>query len=149
MTLNELLIRHNFITKVIFKDGDKELSRDLKVKLMSMRIELGKLRKEFDADVQEVIKGLTPDGYQELAQKENKTDEDNKQMEDWNNEINAGYNTYIEQKGNEEHDVNVSLTPDEFNEILEVNVGNNVNINGNDIPAADFLEILYSLFVEE
>ena len=45
MTVNEMMIRHNFITKIILRDKDKELSKDLKVKIMSMRIELGKLRR--------------------------------------------------------------------------------------------------------
>ena len=149
MTLNEALIKYNFISKVIFKDGDKELSRDLKVKLMRMRIALGKIRKEFDEDVQEVIKGLTPEGYQELAQKTEKTEEDNKQIEKWNEEINAGYNTFIEQKSSEEINIDTKLTEEDYAEILDTNVANDVNINGNDIKATDFLEILYSLFVED
>jgi len=38
---------------------------------------------------------------------------------------------------------------DEYSEIVEVNAGNDVEINGNKIPAADFLEIVYDLFVKE
>ena len=51
MTTNEVLTRHNFVSKLLLKDGDKELSRDLKVKVMGMRIEYGKIRKHFEEDV--------------------------------------------------------------------------------------------------
>lgn len=30
MTVNEVMIKHNFITKVLLRDGDRELSKDLK-----------------------------------------------------------------------------------------------------------------------
>ncbi len=67
MTTNEALVKQNFITKVILKEGDNELSKELKVKIMGMRIKLAKVRKEFDEDVQEAIKGFTPEGYTELS----------------------------------------------------------------------------------
>ena len=147
MTLNELLIRHNFITKVIFKDGDKELSRDLKVKLMSMRIELGKVRKQLEEDLQEAVKELTPKGYQELIMKENKTEEDKAQVEAWNKQINEEYNAYVDKRGKEEVQIDTTLSEDDFAQIIEVNAGNDVEINGTKLNAADFLEVLYSLFV--
>ena len=44
MTTNEALIRHNFMSKVILKSGEKELSKSLKVKVMQIRIKLAKIR---------------------------------------------------------------------------------------------------------
>jgi len=76
MTTNEALVRQNFISKVLLKNGDAALSKDLKVKVMNMRIKLGKVRKDFDNDVQEAIKDLTPEGFQELAQNNNRTEEE-------------------------------------------------------------------------
>ena len=73
MNLNELLMKHNFITKIMFKDGDDEISKDLKIKIMEMRIEMGKIRKQFEEDSQEVANQLMPEGYQQLAQKSNRT----------------------------------------------------------------------------
>ena len=149
MTVNEALIRQNFISKILLKNDDGELSKALKVKIMQMRIKLGKVRKEFDEDVQEAIKGFTPDGYAELAQKQDKTDEEKKKVEDWNKQIQEDYNEFVIKRGQEEVVVDVKLTEDEYNEILEVNAANDVEINGQKISAADFLEILYTLFVEE
>ena len=150
MTLNELMVRHNFISKVILKEGNRELSKDLKVKLMSMRIEMGKIRKGFEEDLQEVVKGLTPEGYQELAQKKDRTSEEEQQLKDLNIKSNDEYNAYVNKKGQEEIDsshFDQNLTQDEYNEILEVNAGNDVEINGTKLTAPDFLEVLYSLFV--
>lgn len=147
MTINEVMVRHNFITKILLRDGDKELSKDLKVKLMTMRIKLGKIRKELEEDLQEVVKTLTPEGYQELAMKSDKTEGETAQVEAWNKQINEEYNAYVDKRGKEEVDIDTTLTEDEFAEIIEVNAGNDTEINGTKVNAADFLEILYSLFV--
>ena len=40
-----------------------------------------------------------------------------------------------------------TLTEDDFVEILEVNAGNDVTINNQKIDAADFLELIHTLFV--
>lgn len=142
-----MMIKHNFITKVLLRDGDKELSKDLKVRLMSMRIELGKVRKQLEEDLQEAVKELTPKGYQELIMKENKTEEDKAQVEAWNKQINEEYNAYVDKRGKEEVQIDTTLSEDDFAQIIEVNAGNDVEINGAKLNAADFLEVLYSLFV--
>lgn len=142
-----MMVKHNFITKVLLRDGDKELSKDLKVRLMSMRIELGKIRKQLEEDLQEAVKELTPKGYQELIMKEDKTEEDKAQVEAWNKQINEEYNAYVDKRGKEEVQIDTTLSEDEFAQIIEVNAGNDVEINGTKLNAADFLEVLYSLFV--
>lgn len=142
-----MMVKHNFITKVLLRDGDKELSKDLKVRLMSMRIELGKVRKQLEEDLQEAVKELTPKGYQELIMKENKTEEDKAQVEAWNKQINEEYNAYVDKRGKEEVQIDTALSEDDFAQIIEVNAGNDVEINGTKLNAADFLEVLYSLFV--
>lgn len=142
-----MMIKHNFITKVLLRDGDKELSKDLKVRLMGMRIELGKVRKQLEEDLQEAVKELTPKGYQELIMKENKTEEDKAQVEAWNKQINEEYNAYVDKRGKEEVQIDTTLSEDDFAQIIEVNAGNDVEINGTKLNAADFLEVLYSLFV--
>jgi hypothetical protein len=147
MTVNEMMVKHNFITKVLLRDGDKELSKDLKVRLMSMRIELGKVRKQLEEDLQEAVRELTPKGYQELIMKENKTEEDKAQVEAWNKQINEEYNAYVDKRGKEEVQIDTTLSEDDFAQIIEVNAGNDVEINGTKLNAADFLEVLYSLFV--
>ena len=151
MTLNEVLVRQNFLVKILFKDGESQLDKALKVKLMGLRIALGKIRKQYDEDIQEAIKGFKPDGFDELSQLELRTDEEEEKLQELVKSINEDYNLFIIEKGNEEITLDKSLTftEDEFEQILEVNTGNDVEINGNKLQAADFLEVIYSLFVAE
>lgn len=50
MTLNDVLTKQNVITKIILKDGDKELPKELKVKIMRIRMAYNKIKKQFDSD---------------------------------------------------------------------------------------------------
>lgn len=150
MTTNELMIRQNFLNKVLLKDSDNELSKDLKVKIMRLRIKLSKVRKEFDEDVQEAAKGFMPEGFQQLAQKKDKTEEEQKLFNEQNAKLNDEYNAYVLKRSQETVDgIDTKFTDAEYNEILEVNAGNDVEINGQKLSAPDFLEVFYSLFVEE
>ena len=148
MTLNELMIKQNFISKVLLKDGNDELGKDLKVKIMKIRIELSKIRKQLDEDIQEAIKGFTPDGFQELSNKPDKTEQEQQELKELTNKTNDEYNAFVTMKGNEEVSVSLpDITEQEYSEILEVNAGNDVTVNNQKIDAADFLEIIHNLFV--
>lgn len=149
MTVNEMMIRHNFITKIILRDKDKELSKDLKVKIMSMRIELGKLRRQVEDDLQEAISQLTPSEYRELASKSDLTQDEREKIKEWNKQITEEYNTYLDQRSKDEVADCAYFNEDEYAQIVEVNAANDVEINGQKLCAADFLEVLHSLFVEQ
>ena len=150
MTTNEVLTRHNFVSKLLLKDGDKELSRDLKVKVMGMRIEYGKIRKQFDEDVQEFVKGLNSDKLTELQQKGDRTEAEEKELQKLTDKLNGDYRAYVESRLKEEVTVSdKKFTEDDYAELVEVNAGNDVEINGTKLQATDFLEILYTLFFEE
>lgn len=149
MILNELLTRQNVITKIELKDGDKELSKELKVKIMRIRLAYNKVKKAFDEDVKEFVEQIATDEYKQLAQKQNRTEEEEKKYNELNTQINSDYIEFVNQKGLEEvnETFDDKLTEDEYAEILDVNSGNDVEINGVKIKAADLMEILYELFV--
>lgn len=150
MTTNEVLTRHNFVSKLLLKDGDKELSRDLKVKVMGMRIEYGKIRKQFDEDVQEFVKGLNSDKLTKLQQKGDRTEAEEKELQELTDKLNGDYRAYVESRLKEEVTVSdKNFTEADYAELVEVNAGNDVEINGTKLQATDFLEILYTLFFEE
>jgi hypothetical protein len=150
MILNDLLTRQNVFTKIALKDGDKELPKELKVKVMRIRMAYTKVRKAFDAEVQEFMEELLTDEFKELNGKTDKTSEEEARLKELTSTINSEYNEYMIQKGQEEvKEIEDSLTMDEYSEILDVNSGNDVEINGNKISAVDFLEIVYDLFVKE
>jgi predicted house-cleaning noncanonical NTP pyrophosphatase (MazG superfamily) len=150
MILNDVLTRQNVFTKIALKDGDKELPKELKIKVMRIRMAYTKVRKAFDAEVQEFMEELLTDEFKELNGKTDKTPEEEAKLKELTNTINSEYNEYMIQKGQEEvKEIEDSLTMDEYSDILEINAGNDVEINGNKISAPDFLEIIYEMFVKE
>lgn len=150
MTLNDVLTKQNVITKIILKDGDKELPKELKVKIMRIRMAYNKIKKQFDDDTQEFTNQIISDELRELANKSERTPEEKARFNELNDKTNSEYQEYLIQKGFEE----VKDTPDdvitmeEYSDILDVNSGNDVEINGNSVKAADLMEIVFDLFVK-
>lgn len=151
MTLNDVLTKQNVITRIVLKDGEKELSKELKVKIMRIRMAYNKIKKQFDDDAKEFTNQIVTDELRELANKENKTPEEEARLSELNNKANSEYQEYLIQKGLEEiTDVpEDTLSLEEYSDILDVNAGNDVEINGNNIKAADLMEIVFDLFVKE
>lgn len=150
MTLNDVLTKQNVITKIILKDGDKELPKELKVKIMRIRMAYNKIKKQFDDDTQEFTNQIISDELRELANKSERTPEEEARFNELNDKANSEYQEYLIQKGFEE----VKDTPDdvitmeEYSDVLDVNSGNDVEINGNSVKAADLMEIVFDLFVK-
>ena len=151
MILNDLLTKQNVFTKIILKDGEKELSKELKVKIMRIRMAYNKAKKNFDAEVQEFTEELVTDEFKELNNKTDKTPEEEARFNELNTLINSEYQEFLIQKGKEEVTINVddTLTVEEYSDILDINSGNDVEFNGNKISAVDFMEVIYDLFVKE
>lgn len=149
MTLNELFLKQNFIKAILLKDEDSELSKELKVKIVGLRVKMAKIRKDFDEEIQEVVNNLKPQELDTLSRKSDKTEDETKQLQDMINKLNAEYLEYVNRRGLEEINFEASFTEDELNEIIQVNASNDVVINGNKLSAADFLETLYTLFIAE
>lgn len=151
MTLNDVLTKQNVITKIILKDGDKELPKELKVKIMRIRMAYNKIKKQFDEDTQEFTNQIITDELRRLSEKTDRTSEEDARFNELNNKTNSEYQEYLIQKGLEEildmPDDTLSL--DEYSDILDVNSGNDAEINGNTIKAADLMEIVFDLFVKE
>ena len=150
MTLNDVLTRQNVFTKIMLKDGDKELSKELKVKIMRIRMAYTKIKKAFDAEVQEFTEELVPQELKELNSKQNKTNEEEERTIELMNKVNSEYQEFLVQKGLETVEiVDDSLTMDEYYDIVDINAGNDIEINGAKVSAVDFLEVIYDLFVKE
>lgn len=151
MTLNDVLTKQNVITKLELKDGDKELPKALKVKIMRMRMAYNKIKKAFDDDVKEFVEQLTNEEYKALANKQDRTEEEETKFKEMSDKINAEYLEFINQKGFEEikEDLKDTFTEDEYADLLDINSGGEVEINGNKIKAADFMEAVYEIFVKD
>ena len=150
MILNDLLTRQNVFTKLSLKEGEKELPKELKVKVMRIRMAYTKVKKNFDSEVQEFMQELITDEFRTLVNIEERTTEEETRYQELNSKINSDYQEFLFQKGLEEvSEIDDTFTESEYAEILEVNAGNDVEINGAKIPAVDFLELVYDLFVKE
>lgn len=149
MTLNDVLTKQNVITKIELATDSKELPKELKVKIMRMRMAYNKVRKQFDEDLKEFSEQIVPEELKELSNKKERTTKEDERFVELNSKAIAEYNEFVIQKSNEEvkDEINDKLTEEEYFEIMEVNATNDVEINGNKIKAADFLEIIYDLFV--
>ena len=150
MILNDLLLRQNVFTKLILKDGDKELPKELKVKVMRIRMAYNKIKKNFDSEIQEFMESIIPEEFRILSNKTDRTSDENDRLELLTNNINSEYQEFIRQKGSEEvSGIDDTFTLDEYTELLEVNAGNDTDINGVKISAINFMEVVYELFVKE
>lgn len=150
MILNDVLTKQNVFTKILLKDGNKELPKELKVKIMRIRMFYAKIVKSFESELQEFAQEIIPEELKLLASKSNRTDSENARMQELSTIFNSEYSEFVTQKGLESVAViDDTFTFEEYSEILEVNAGNNVVINGTTVLAPDFMELVYTLFVKE
>jgi hypothetical protein len=150
MILNDVLTKQNVITKILLANGDKELSKELKVKIMRIRMSYNKIKKQFDEDTQEFSKQIVSDELRELANKTDRTEEEETKFNELNVKANSEYQEYLVQKGNEEikDTTEDTFTENEYWDILDINSEGEYEINGQKIKAADLMEVFYDIFVK-
>ena len=150
MILNDVLTKQNVITKILLANGDKELSKELKVKIMRIRMSYNKIKKQFDEDTQEFSKQIVSDELRELANKTDRTEEEETKFNELNAKANSEYQEYLVQKGNEEikDTTEDTFTENEYWDILDINSEGEYEINGQKIKAADLMEVFYDIFVK-
>lgn len=149
MTLNDVLTKQNLITKILLANDGKELSKELKVKIMRVRLAYNKIKKQFDEDTQEFSKQIVSDELRDLASKTKRTPEQETKFNELNSKANSEYQEYLIQKGNEEikETPNDLFTEDEYFDILDLNSEGEYEINGQKVKATDLMEVFYDLFV--
>ena len=149
MTLNDVLTKQNLITKVLLANDGKELSKELKVKIMRIRLAYNKIKRQFDEDTQEFSKQIVSDELRNLANKTKRTPEEETKFNELNSKANSEYQEYLIQKGNEDikETPNDSFTEDEYFDILDLNSEGEYEINGQKVRATDLMEVFYDLFV--
>ena len=150
MTLNDVLTKQNVITKIVLQNDEKELPKELKVKVMRIRMAYNKIKKQFDEDVQEFTTQVVSDELKELANKQERTEVEEARFNELNDKVNSEYREYVIQKGYEEitESIEDTFTEDEYMELVDINSGNDSEINGVKIKAADLLEVIYEMFVK-
>ena len=149
MTLNDVLTKQNLITKILLANDGKELSKELKVKIMRIRLAYNKIKRQFDEDTQEFSKQIVSDELRNLANKTKRTPEEEAKFNKLNSKANSEYQEYLIQKGNEDikETPNDLFTEDEYFDILDLNSEGEYEINGQKVRATDLMEVFYDLFV--
>lgn len=150
MNLNDVLTKQNLITKVLLANDGKELSKELKVKIMRIRMNYNKIKKQFDEDTQEFSKQVVSDELKDLANKTERTPEEEAKFNELNNKANSEYQEYLIQKGKEEitDAPDDTISEEEYGDILDINSEGEYEINNQKVKAADLMEAFYELFVK-
>lgn len=153
MILNEILLKQSVLAPLLVKSGDNELSKELKVKIVRLRIAFNKIKNQFEDEIKEFSSSLIPEDLKMLQEipEDKRTIEDTKKIEELVNKVNSEYREFLEQKGKEEvtFTADDSFTDNEFDEIISVNAGNDVIVNGNNIKAEELMDSFYALFVDK
>jgi len=148
MILNELLTKQKFLNNILLKNGNKELSKGLKMKIILNRVNYSKIRDKFDEEVQNFIQTLSTNEIRQLQNKSELSDEEKNKLEELSIEANDKYSKFLSDIGNKNVEFfEEKLTYKDFEEIVEVNADNDVEINNNKLSAAYFLEVFYTLFI--
>ena len=150
MNLNDVLTKQNLITKILLANDGKELPKELKVKIMRIRMNYNKIKKQFDEDTQEFSKQVVSDELRDLANKTERTPEEEARFNELNAKANSEYQEYLIQKGKEEitDTPDDTISEDEYGDILDVNSEGEYEINNQKVKAADLMEAFYELFVK-
>ena len=94
MVLNDVLTKQNLITKILLANSGKELPKELKVKIMRIRMSYNKIKKQFDEDTQEFSKQIVSDELRDLANKTDRTPEEEAKFNELNTKANSEYQEY-------------------------------------------------------
>lgn len=150
MTINDALIRYNILASLKYKDGDYSLPRDLKIKLIKCKIALEKIFNDFNAFQEKCLSELKTDEYNDLVsiEEDKRTDEQKTRLTEVVNSLNQEMNELLFNKSMEEVDVHEFeyLSDEDFNSVLEVNVENEVTINGRTIDGGAYVDLIHQAF---
>jgi len=145
LKLNNILLKYHLINSLLFVDGEYSVSRELKIKLIRYKFNFQKYFNEFNEIQQKYSEEVQTDEYKELVNTQVRTEEQDKRLTEVLNSINGEYNSLINEKLNEEIELDwyTPLTEDEFNQLLEVNVEHSVNINGTQLSGDQFVSLIH------
>ena len=151
MTINDALVRYNILASLKYKDGDYSLPRELKIKLIKLKLAFEKYYNDFNAYQEKCLEEVKTEEYNTLVaiEEDKRTDEQRERITDVVNTLNAEMNELLFAKTMEQIDVPEFeyLTEDEFNFVLEVNIENEVNINGTQLDGGAYVDLIHQAFL--
>ena len=150
ISINNAIVKYNLLNCVKYSDGeDYTLPRDLKIKIIRLKINFEKVFKEFNQYQTKAIEEIKTPRYIELLNKKERTPEEEEEAKKLLEEMNQDLRNILTQKSQEIVDVNFDyFSEDEFNSFLEININNSVEINGVKLPAEEYVMLFHTEFVK-
>lgn len=149
LTVNNAIVKYNLLNCVKYSDEGYSLLRELKIKIIRLKLNFEKIYKDFNQFQQKAIEEVKTPRYKELLKKENRTEEEIKEAEKLLEEMNQDLRNILTQKSQEIVDVNFEyFSEEEYNSFLETNINNSVEINGVKIPAEEYVILFHNEFVK-
>lgn len=151
LTLEEIVSRYNLIKNIQFEKDNQSLSKELKLKIIKMRIEYNKYKKQLDEDAQEFTKELVSERYKNLMNNPNKSEEQKEEFNQLEKSYNQDISEYMISRSKDiiEGINDWKFSELEYEEIIDLNSANDVEINGVKISAPDYLELIYDMLIEK
>lgn len=149
MTIDQCFIAKTFLDAVKISNGKERLKAPTMATLMTMRIDLTNIQKEFRTYQDELAKTIKTPRFTELQEMEERDEEQEKEFKELTTSITAEFDSISRAKAMEETSFKSKFTQEQYQEIMEVNCEGKISIQGNEMSAEDFLETIYMLFVAE
>lgn len=152
MTVKDLLTKLNVLNALTVVNGDKELSKELKVKIVRLRMAYNKVKQQLDSEFQEFADTLLSEEEKTIQRKEinDRTSEEVEKIQKAVDRANAEYSEYLQQKMHDDlpGKYDDSFTEDDFEAIVDLNLGKDVEINNQKVTSEELVEAFYILFVD-
>lgn len=149
MILNDALTKQSIFTNITLVNGSKELPKELKVKVMRIRMAYNKIKKNMESEIRDFFDEFMTDEFKTLRDKKERTDAELERFNELSKALDSDYREFLIQKGTEDVGiVDDVFTEDEYADIVDINSGESVEINGRILTSEQFLEIIYELFVK-
>lgn len=152
-TINNILYKGELLSKVLYANEDKSISKDLKIKIITFKIIFNDYIRDYQKYINEVNEELLTPRYTELVKnKINLTLDEEMELNKLESSMLEERNKLAEKKLNTIVDIKEItkdnyFTKEEYKELLEINVDHTIVIGDTTVDGGNYCEELYKEFV--
>lgn len=152
-TINNILYKGELLSKVLYANEEKSISKDLKIKIITFKIIFNNYIRDYQKYINDVNEELLTPRYTELVNnKVNLTLDEELELNKLNTTMLEERNKLAEKKLNTIVDIKEItrdnfFTLDEYKELLEINVDHTIVMGNVTIDGGNYCEELYKEFV--
>lgn len=152
-TINNILYKGELLSKILYANEDKSISKDLKIKIITFKIIFNDYIRDYQKYINEINEELLTPRYTELLNNKAKlTMDEQLELDKLETSMLEERNELAEKKINSIVDIKEItkdnfFTKDEYKELLEINVDHTILIGNTTVDGANYCEELYKEFV--